>query len=268
MKNQEPQTVTYDERVNTTLAGLMEGKTREVLAEGFGLGGWKSLDIYMRRKGFVWDGSNNTYIPATNKADTILEELNSNTPVKADMIIRRFEEMGTDSEPRSIAREFGFNDHRELAEYMESKQLFWDSNKNNYGVMFGDASVDSVAETVDLENKTFQPMVKQQSKTGTLNDDSLMELEAYLPLLDILLQNKDRLITLLMPQSDGMIPRYTLPGKFNTQSIYMSDMLIRLLKEYCESKNLKQRDVVDVALIEFFRRYGYQREVDKLLQKK
>lgn len=32
--------------------------------------------------------------------------------------------------------------------------------------------------------------------------------------------------------------------------------------------NLKQRDVVDVALIEFFRRYGYQREVDKLLQKK
>ena len=90
MKNQEPQTVTYDERVNTTLGGLMEGKTREVLAEGFGLGGWKSLDIYMRRKGFVWDGSNNTYIPATNKADTILEELSSNTPIKAEMIIKRF----------------------------------------------------------------------------------------------------------------------------------------------------------------------------------
>lgn len=176
--------------------------------------------------------------------------------------------MGTDSEPRAIATEFGFSDHRELGEYMESKQLFWDSNKNNYGVMFGDASVDSVAETVDLENKTFQPMGKPQSKTGKLNDDSLVDLEAYLPLLEMLLQNKDRLITLLMPQSDGMIPRYAVPGKSNNKSIYMSDMLIRLLKEYCESKNLKQRDVVDVALIEFFRRYGYQREVDKLLQKK
>lgn len=104
----------------------------------------------------MWDGSSNTCIPATNKADTILEELSSNTPVKADMIIRRFEEMGTDSEPEAIAREFGFSDHRELGDYMESQQLFWDSNKNNYGVMFGNAAVDSVAETGDLENKTFR----------------------------------------------------------------------------------------------------------------
>ena len=50
MKNQEPQTVTYDDRVNTTLAGLMEGKSRESLAEGFNLTNWRSLDTYMRRK--------------------------------------------------------------------------------------------------------------------------------------------------------------------------------------------------------------------------
>jgi hypothetical protein len=48
----------------------------------------------------------------------------------------------------------------------------------------------------------------------------------------------------------------------------MSELLGRLMKEFCESKNLKQRDVVEGALVEYFRRYGYQREVDKLLQKK
>ena len=42
----------------------------------------------------------------------------------------------------------------------------------------------------------------------------------------------------------------------------------RLMREYAESKNLKQRDVVEGALIEYFKRYGYQREVDKLLQMK
>jgi len=258
----------YDQRVNDTLAGLLSGETREALAESFNLANWKSLDIYMRRKGFVWDSHNQTYIPATTRMDTILEELDTGNPVKADMIIRRFEEMGDDSDPRSIAQEFGFTDHRAMGEYMESKQLFWNSETKNYGVMFDDAQVESMAEIDNLETQTIQSVRKNQLKTEMINDDSLAELEAYLPLLDMLLQNKDRLITLLMPQSDGTVPRYAVPGKCSTQSIYMSELLGRLMKEYCESKNLKQRDVVEGALVEYFKRYGYQREVDKLLQKK
>ena len=43
MKNQEILAPIYDERVNATIKGLMEGKTREALAEEFSLGGWKSL---------------------------------------------------------------------------------------------------------------------------------------------------------------------------------------------------------------------------------
>jgi len=48
----------------------------------------------------------------------------------------------------------------------------------------------------------------------------------------------------------------------------MSDLLSRILKEFSESQNLKQQEVVEGALIEYFKRYGYQREVDKLLQKR
>ncbi|UYO62401.1 hypothetical protein LNN31_16675 [Acetobacterium wieringae] len=84
----------------------------------------------------------------------------------------------------------------------------------------------------------------------------------------MLLQNKERLITLLMPQSDGTVPKYAVPRTTKTQSLYMSELLVRLMKEFCDSRNLKQRDVVDAALIEYFKRYGYQREVDKLLQKR
>lgn len=54
----------YGHRVNATLKGLLEGKTREDLAQAFGLSNWKSLDMYMRRKGFAWEGNEKTYIPA------------------------------------------------------------------------------------------------------------------------------------------------------------------------------------------------------------
>ena len=185
--------------------------------------------------------------------------------IKAEMIIKRFEEMGDDSDPRAIATEFGFRDHHELGEYMESKQLFWNSETNNYDVMFGDAANDSLAEMGDLDNKTLPPVRKNQAKSAMITDDGMVELEAYLPLLEMLLQNKDRLITLLMPQSDGTVPRYAVPGKCSTQSVYMSELMGRLMREYAESKNLKQRDVVEVALIEYFKRYGYQREMNKLI---
>lgn len=257
----EPMEPIYDRRVTETLAGLMAGKSRESLAESFNLSNWRSLDTYMRRKGFTRDSHNQTYVPAVTKADTILKELDSGAPFKADMIIKRFEEMGDDADPRAIASEFGFCDHRELGEYMESKHLFWDSAKKNYALMFGDSVSETLAETGNLENKTFQ-------RERNSHSESEMELEVYLPILDMLLQNKERLITLLMPQSDGTVPKYAVPGTTKTQSLYMSELLVRLMKEFCDSRNLKQRDVVEAALIEYFKRYGYQREVDKLLQKR
>ena len=252
----------YDQRVTETLAGLMEGKTREELAETFELANWRSLDTYLRRKGFTWDSHNQTYIPAVTKVDDILEELESGAPFKAEMIIKRFEEMGDDSDPRTIAREFGFKDHRELGEYMESKQLLWDSSKKNYVLMTANTGDETMAKTDTLNDTVFKSVGKSgESPMG------LMELEPYLPLLQMLLQNKDRLVTLLMPQSEGTLPRYAIPGKAGSQTIYFSDALIRLLKEYCDSKNVKQRDVLEIALTEFFRRYGFQREMDKLLAK-
>ena len=99
-------------RIEITVV-TMERKSRESLVEGFNLTNWRSLDTYMRRKGFTWDSINQTYVPATTKIDNILEELSSSTPIKAEMIIKRFEEMGDDSDPRAIATEFGFHDHNE-----------------------------------------------------------------------------------------------------------------------------------------------------------
>ena len=57
--------VEYNEKVNIVLEGLDNGETREFLTEEFGYSHWKSLDIYMRRRGFRYDGEN--YVPKYNK---------------------------------------------------------------------------------------------------------------------------------------------------------------------------------------------------------
>ena len=89
--------------------------------------------------------------------------------------------MGDDSDPRAIATEFGFRDHHELGEYMESKQLLWDSSKKNYVLMTANNGDETMEETDNLKDTVFKPTEKsKESSVG------LMELEPYLPILQIL----------------------------------------------------------------------------------
>lgn len=250
----------YDERVKKTIKGLLEGRSREELAEEFKLSSWKSLDIYMRRKGFSWDGENKRYIPTNNKTDNILEELASDIPVKAEQIIRKFE-LRTDIDPRELAKDMGFDSHREMAEYMEQKGLIWNSELGNY------EKGTAVQEPVEVEK---EPPLSTEREMPVLNGHSDSRLELllhHLPLLQMLSENKDRLLDLLMPNSEGHIPKYAVPGVPKTKSIYMSDKLARLVTEFSESKNLSQREIVEAAMIEYLKRYGYQLEVERLLEK-
>ncbi len=121
----------------------------------------------------------------------------------------------------------------------------------------------SVSEKIEetISHKVLEMSSRKQ-------EDYLDLLITYLPLLQMLSENKDRLLDLLMPNSEGNIPKYAVPGIPKTKNIYMSDLLARLVTEFSESKNLSQREVVETALIEYLKRYGYQMEVEKLLAKK
>lgn len=66
---------------------------------------------------------------------------------------------------------------------MESKQLFWDSAKKNYALMFGDSDNETLTETDNLVSKTFQ-------RERNSHSESEMKREVYLPFLDMLLQKK------------------------------------------------------------------------------
>ena len=248
MSHKATQVAVYDDRAKSTLQGLAEGKTRDDLALAFGLNGWKSLDVSMRRKGFVWEGNKQTYIPASEKDKTSTMSVLSTIPVKAEQIIRKFDQ--PDADPRRIAQEIGFPDHRELAEYMESKGLFWDSDIMNY------------SEKPALGP---EPQIEDMPAPSIITTDD--DITIYLPMLMLLERNRDRLLELLEPASDGNIPKYAVPGVPKTKSVYMSDQLSRLMADFSQSMNLSQRDIVEAALVEYLRKYGFQKEVDHLINK-
>ena len=120
----------YDKRELEIIQKLKEGRTREDIAKDYDYASWKSLDIFMRRRFYIWNGEENIYEPETTNTDNIRDQLISNISIKAEQVMNRISE-GED--PRQIAKSLGFDDgHREMADYMEREGLIWDSEEGNY----------------------------------------------------------------------------------------------------------------------------------------
>lgn len=248
----------YDERVHEILRGLAMGETREALAKKAGNSNWKSIDMYMRRREFIWNADQQTYIPRVAPVEHETEIDSS----KAGNVVRLLAKEGADV--RTVAERLGFKDHRELADYMNVKGFNWDAESNNYQKILGEMPRVERA----LETKT-----EQDSLTHVHNEMppipskiQAVELNDYLPLLRLLDKHQERLIDLVVPIGQtGTIPRFVVPGVGKTKTVQMMNTIEQLVVDFSKEKNMSQRELFEVALIEFFRRYGYEQEVDRLL---
>ena len=290
-KVDQPEGAVYDDRVNEILAELSEGKTREEIAKKYDYTQWKNLDIYMRRRGFAWDGEAQIYIPAATKMDLVKKRYEVTANGKSGLIISLFSNETADA--REIAVKTGFKDHREMAAYMESKGFVWSSEKKNYvenagmvkqdGEVAAEVAVPTESENVIpfiikshvVETKTMSKAEKSpvrnfgekkpedQFAAGTLLP------ERYVEMLEFLSRNQSKLYELLTSSGNqaGTVPRFIVPGTTKTKSVYMSDLLSKLINEFSESKNISQRDIFEGAIIEYLKKYGFAREIDLLLKR-
>ncbi|MBG9545513.1 hypothetical protein ABE29_23010 [Cytobacillus firmus] len=262
MATQEVEKPIYDERVNEILQGLAAGLTRDELAEMFGHTNYKSVDMYMRRKNFTWDSTKQTYVP---KLPSAKEYKNKAMPhTKATIVIDMMKE--PDFMIEEICKKAGFKDYKELAEYMTAKGYQWSPDDKNYKKKTG--HVDRI-EPKKVEVPPVQEVKLEVVETKELqvNDDVINKLQSYLPLFDMLEKNKEKLLELVMPmgQSDT-IPRYIIPGRTSGKTIQMSESLQDMAVEYCNQRNIKQRELFEVAVIEFFQKYGFEYEIESLLK--
>ena len=259
----------YDDRVKHILRSLVEGKTRDELAAELGHSSYKTLDIYMKRKNFKWDRDKKNYVPAHSRLERQNIGVSSVSSSKVATIISLFQKEGADA--KTIAKRLAFADHRELATYMKMRGYQWSSEKGNYFKVYGEIQEEKDASTApagysgDVSDELVTSPLSSAISTKMSRLDP-GQLERFLPLLEMLERNKDKLVDLIIPGSEsGKVPRYAVPGVFVTKSVHMTNTLDTLVREYSKEKNISQRDIFAVALIEFFRRYGYEREIETLL---
>lgn len=219
---------------------LLLGKTREELAEEFGHKNYKTLDIFMRRKGYQWNRNRQVYEVKGIKPVEI-EEDTSNGTKKVRQVLKLFDE-GKD--PKEVAKEVGFKNHLALADYMKEKGYLWNTKTQRYELQTGEIEEESEVENTD---KTI---------TGNGWDEDMLQM---------LIKNKDKLLEVLQTEDNGNLPRYSLSGVRIPKTLQVSHKLNEVIKAFSEDKNINQREFFEIAAIELMKKYGYEAEVKGIL---
>ena len=242
----------YDRQVEHILKRLEEGISKEEIAKELEYSNPISLDNYMRRKNFSWDSRAKNFVPATERysargRDNLLPLRGVS---RIDQIISLFEQ--GDAEAKDIAIQVGFSSHKEMAKYMTDKGYEWDSHGQTYKKA---KSTSEGKANIGLEGiRNF--VESNESKDAV---DAPKGIESILPFLQSIAQMNQE--TSNQPLNKTL-PRYIVKGTLGTKTVHMSGALAHLVVTYSKEHNLSQREIFEIALIEFFQRYGYADEMD------
>jgi hypothetical protein len=247
--------IEYDD--NYILKCLMKGITREDLAIKLNHKNYRTIDMYMRRRGYFWDSEKQIYIKKASNTAISYESPNFGKPEK---IISLF---NAGLEPLDISKKVGMADHRAMAVYMKSKGYIWSHEKNNYILLKGE--LPSTEENIDF-NETLEESDSFENFNQVQNSsqNEIEILENLLPMLEMINKNKEKLAELLCINSQSSLPRYGVGGITITKSLCMSHSLSQLVKEFSREKNISQREIFEISIIEFLKKYGYENEVNSL----
>lgn len=253
--------VDYDDKF--ILKSLLLGKTREEIADTLNHKSYRTLDMYMRRRGYYWDGERQIYVKK-DKENPI--DIDDEPPtVKVQRIITLF---NSGLDPMEVSKKVGIKDHRAMALYMKSKGYSWSSEKKNYCLDKG-----LVESAEDISSEDNNPESNKNISTEVIDEntgDIFNQFERFIkliPMLEMIEKNSDKFAEILSLNDGGTIPRYIVGGVTITKSICMAHPLSELIREFSIEKNISQREIFEVAIIEFLKKYGFEREVNSLFKK-
>jgi hypothetical protein len=144
---------------------------------------------------------------------------------------------------KEVATRLHFVDHRQMANYMKNRGYVWNSEKRNY-----EFKVETNSQSSNISNV--------EVSCG----DSVTEVMTFLK------AHKEVLMEIFSIHSPiPQMPRYVIPGVYTTKSVYMNHNFDQLARQFSEEKNISQRDIFEIALIDFFKKYGYHEKVKALI---
>lgn len=235
----------YDQKTMKILQMLEEGKTRKEIAEYYGNSTWKSIDMHMRRRDFVWkDGMYVVEDGASSPKQVTQEAIAMNT--KAAHIIRMLDVKHPD--PRQVAQKQGFENVGAMGEYMEGQGYLWDDDEMNYvyDESFSASSEIAVSSTLSTSATPVEGLSSQ-----------------HIALLDTLVQHQDELLLWLQYSKEGQVPHYKFRGSPVSKTLTMTSSSVALLNDFNKEFGVSQRIIIEAALAEYFKKYGYAEQVAK-----
>ncbi|MGJ9385243.1 hypothetical protein [Salipaludibacillus sp. CF4.18] len=237
------------EKLQYAKTEIEKGRPREEVAKELGYATYRSLDNAFRLEGYHFDRKRGIYISQDNtKKPGVGDEVRT---TQGDEVISLFTTGKFNA--KQIAEKVGFESARSLALYMTSKGYQWDAERNNY-------VFDNALEKEGMEEEQTR-VITPPIASSTLGGSILTYLEQNEHVLKRLIEKAkgdDK------PQG---IPRYGIPGIFVTKSVHMSNQLDQMVRDFSSEKNIAQKDIFEVALLHFFQDYGYEREVQSLLER-
>ena len=237
----------YDDRVNYIIRSLAAGINRDDLAKELKHKDYKALDMYMRRRNFTWDRDEQNYVPKETKIgkDKLIgEDIHTG---KVSKIIKAFE---VETDPKVVANELGFKNHKELADYMTHKGYEWNIEEGNYVRKVG-------VKQEENEQKVNNNNRDNQASGMQLKEDS--ELSQLIKTLYQKLHLDEEPIV-------DRVPRYLIKGIGKNKTVPISHLLHQLIESFSEENHITHREIFEVALVDFFRKYGYKYEVETLFK--
>lgn len=256
--------MTNVQKVAYVIDGLSKGISREVIADDLGYKNYKCMDIFLNRNGYKWNKQKQNYESQEPVRSTKIALVPQG---KTDQVMR-FIAAGKDIKETAVLT--GFGEVQSLATFMLAKGYAWDDETENY-VKSTDVEDDSTidVESFSEENAQTSPIVSNGTGIGiALSLEEQFLLKQALPLLQQLLENKETLEQLMNSSGvdeEATLPRFNIPGTYMTKCVHMTDLMDQMVKDYSAQNNVTQKGVFEVALVEFFRKHGYGREINILL---
>jgi hypothetical protein len=239
-------------KIQRVLELCKAGNSRHEVAKILGYKDYKGLQVYMQRHQHTWNESLRNYQELKEyqkqvKTERVLRNGQDDATSKPARIISMFSKK---LESRDIAKKLGYESHKAMAVYMRSRGYAWNAEIENYERDFTMAAEEENAMDTKQTNFEFK------AGSGERHSD----------ILELLGSKKEKLLELLNSRHDDeAMPRYLIGGLCVTKSVHMVTGLDMLIREYSTEKNISQKEMFQIAMIEFLKRYGYGREVESLI---
>lgn len=226
------------------LLALAEGHSLEEISKNYGHADTRSIDNYMKSQGYIWNQKSGIYRrlrTTSNGLSTPIE-----TKEKVMEVITCF---SSAMNAKEIAKRFGFSNNRDLASYMKKQGFEWNAEKNNYEAKSAVEKEESIVKAKIIE------------ATESLNSVELEFLRELLPFRKVLLP-----MLQVKASLEPSFPVYQLDGITHSKSVQITTSLDELIRSFCREKKISQKQVFEIALIEFLQKYGYENELSTILR--